>query len=467
MDKTKFPFGLLLACVIIVCSSGADWGQFRGNDNRNTTDCSGLPLSFDQKTGENIAWTADLPGRGPSSPIVVGDQVIVTCSSGHRRDRLYVLAFDKNSGKCNWRQPFWATGHTLLHPMGDNAQPTPASDGKSIFAFYSSNDLACFDLQGNMKWFRGLAYDYPFARNDAGMASSPLVVGPTVIVQIQNQGESFVAGIDTETGETRWRIPRERFNIWSSPTILPGKSATHDDDLFLLQDRGSLTAHDPRTGKEVCRYEAECHTISSVTTGDGEKAGEGEKAEGEKGSGTICRNGPEGAAHKLSPTPFHGPEGAAHKLSPTPFHHDADRNRPNVYLPANGLHALRVDPASAKAECLWYERRMRSNNTSPVIHNGRAYTINSSGVLTCGDIVDGKVLWQLRLKGPFWATPLVGDTHLYAVNYDGAVHVVALGEKGKLLRTCQFDSKILASPIAVDGAIYLRSDAHLMKVAMP
>ena len=411
MKKTHLSGGLLLAFAIIFFASGADWRQFRGNDNRNTTDDSGLPLGFDQKTGENIAWTADLPGRGPASPIIVGDQIIVTCSSGHRRDRLYVLAFDKNSGKCNWQQQFWATGHTLLHPMGDNAQPTPASDGRSIFAFYSSNDLACFDMQGNLKWFRGLAYDYPFARNDAGMASSPLVVGQTVVVQIQNQGESFVAGLDTKTGKTRWRVPRERFNIWSSPTILHGKSAAHDDDLVLLQDRESLTAHDPQTGKEVCRYEAECHTISSVTTGS--------------------------------------PDGE------------------NIYLPANGLHALRMDPASAKAECLWYERRMRSNNTSPVIHNGRAYTINSSGVLACGDVADGKVLWQLRLKGPFWATPLVSDTHLYAVNYDGALHVGALGEKGELLRTCQFDSKILASPIAADGAIYLRSDAHLMKVSLP
>lgn len=415
MKNTQIPARLLLA-IATICSFGADWRQFRGNENQNTTNESGLPLVFDQKTGQNIAWTVDLPGRGPAGPIVVGDQVFVICSDGHKQDRLHVLAFDKTSGKRNWHQQFWATGHTLFHPMGAIAQPTPASDGKSIFAFYSCNDLVCFDLEGNLKWLRGLAYDYPRARIDAGMSSSPLVVGPTVIVQIQNQGESFVSGIDTATGKTRWRIPRQRAAIWSSPTILRGESPSHEDDLILLQDRESLTAHDPQTGKEVCKYEAECHTISSATTGsqDGK-----------------------------------------------------DKGQTHVYLPANGLHALRADPKAGKFEFLWHERRMRSSNTSPVIHNGRAYTIKSSGVLACGDATSGKVLWQLRLKGPFWATPLVTGTHLYAVNYDGAVHVVALGEKGKLLRTCQFDSKILASPVAVDEAIYFRSDQHLMKVALP
>ena len=405
----------LLLSISILCSfAAADWNHFRGNDNQSTSDCKNLPLLFDMKTGENIAWTADLPGRGPSCPIVVGDQVFVTSSSGIRQDRLHVLAFDTASGKCNWHRQLWATGHTHVHPFGAVAQCTPAGNGDSIFAFYSSNDLACFDLRGNLKWFRGLAHDYPTARNDVGMSSSPLVVGPTVIVQVQNQGESFVAGIDTETGKTRWRTSRHHSAVWSSPTVWRGKSASPEDDLVLLQDRERLTAHDPQTGKMVWQYEAQCHTVASVTTGFADMPEE-----------------------------------------------------PLVYLPANGLHALRRDPAGRDVEFLWHEQRLRSGNTSPVVHNGRVYTIKSSGVLVCGDASTGRVLWQLRLKGPFWATPLVAGDQLFAVNHDGAVHIVALGEKGKLLRTCRFDTKILASPIAVDGALYLRSDQHLTKIASP
>ena len=130
---------------------------------------------------ENIVWTANLPGRGVSSPIVVGGKVVVTANSGPRQERLHVLAFDAKSGRELWHRQFWATGRTLTHPVGANAAPTPASDGKRIFAFYSSNDLIALDLDGNLLWFRGLAHDYPKAGNDIGMSSSPTVVGDTVV----------------------------------------------------------------------------------------------------------------------------------------------------------------------------------------------------------------------------------------------------------------------------------------------
>ena len=143
---------------------------------------------------KNVAWKVELPGRGPSSPIVVGDRVIVTCSSGVKQDRLHVLCFDAKDGKRLWERQFWATGRTLSHPASANAACTPASDGKLIFAFYSSNDLACLDLDGNLKWFRGLAYDFPHAGNDVGMSSSPLVVGDVVVAQVECQGDSFAAG---------------------------------------------------------------------------------------------------------------------------------------------------------------------------------------------------------------------------------------------------------------------------------
>jgi len=191
----------IFALAAVVLLAGSDWRQFRGTDNRSVSREKGLPTEFGE--GKNVAWKVPLPGRGPSSPIVVDGSVVVTCSSGPRHDRLHVLLFDAATGKVKWHRQLWATGHCVHHAFGAVATPTPASDGERIFAFYSSNDLACFDLDGNLLWFRGLAYDHPTTRNDVGMGSSPLVVGDTVIVQCQNQGESFAAGIDTATGETR------------------------------------------------------------------------------------------------------------------------------------------------------------------------------------------------------------------------------------------------------------------------
>jgi len=390
--------------ILLSLPAGGDWRQFRGTDNTGIAEPGKLPVEFGPQGG--VAWKVALPGRGPSSPIVVAGRVIVTASSGPRQDRLHVLCFDAATGKAQWHRQTWATGPTVIHPFAAVASPTPASDGERIFAFYSSNDLACFDLRGNLKWIRGLSYESPTTRNDAGMSSSPLAVGTVVVVQLQNQGESFVAGIDAETGETRWRIDRERSAIWSSPTVLRGRRP--EEDVFLLQDRARLTAHDPRTGTCVAEYETPCDTIASVTT---------------------C----------------------------------GDR----VYLPGVGMHALRWDRASRTFSRLWYDPRLRSGNASPVADGDRLYTLKSPGIVVCADAASGRALWQVRLTGPIWATPVLGEGNLYVVNHRGLVQVVQLGDEGKLVGKSQLDEGILASPAAAGGAIYFRSDSNLWKVALP
>lgn len=93
------------------------------------------------------------------------------------------------------------------------------------------------------------------------------------------------------------------------------------------------------------------------------------------------------------------------------------------------------------------------------------YFLKPPGILVCCDAEQGKMLWQLRLKGPNWSTPVLAGGHLYVVNYEGQVQVVTLGNEGKLVATSRIDNGILASPAVADGAIYLRSNAHLWKIA--
>jgi len=387
--------------------AGADWPCFRGPGGTGSASgaVTALPTEFGNE-GKNVAWKVPLPGRGPSSPIVVDGRVVVTASGGPREDRLHVLAFDAETGERLWHRELWATGHTICHGFGAVAGPTPASDGRLIFAFYSSNDLACFDLEGNLKWFRGLAYEHPKARNDVGMASSPAVIRDTVIVQIENQGDSFAAGLDTATGETRWLKAREDGAIWSSPAVLPG--ATREQDVVLMQSRSKLTAQNAHTGEHLWEYETSCHTMSSALVAGG-----------------------------------------------------------IVYLPSHGLHSLKPQPDGRGFERLWYEQRLSSGPSSPVAQGGRVYTLKSPGILVCGDAKTGEVLWQLRLKGPFWASARIAGGHAYCVNHAGEVQVVRLDDdKGELVATNQIDKAILASPAVADGAIYFRSDEHLWKVAL-
>ena len=194
---------------------GADWRSFRGNESNGFAADETQALSI-----ENTAWTVDLTGRGLSSPVIVGDRVFLTASSGYRQDRLQVLCLRESDGGKLWERQFWATGRTQCHEKMCNATPTPASDGERVFAFYSSNDIAALDFDGNLLWYRGLGHDFPNANNSLGMASSPIVVGDTVIVQVETDVESFAAGLDVETGISRWKIERPRSENWTSPGVL-------------------------------------------------------------------------------------------------------------------------------------------------------------------------------------------------------------------------------------------------------
>ena len=98
--------------------------------------------------------------------------------------------------------------------------PTPVSDGKYIYALYSSNDLICLDLDGNLKWIRGLMQDYPNASNSLGLASSPIIVDETLIVQIENDSDSFVSGINLKDGSNIWKLARTKKANWTSPISL-------------------------------------------------------------------------------------------------------------------------------------------------------------------------------------------------------------------------------------------------------
>lgn len=395
-------FGLLIgwACAP---SFGADWKQFRGTDNSSIGDANDLPTTFGENA--NIAWTKSLPGRGLSSPIVIGERVVVTASSGADQDRLHVLCFSARSGEQFWERQFWATGNTTCHPKTSMAAPTPASDGQRIFAFYSTNDLFCLDLDGNLLWLRGLTSDYPNASNSVGMSSSPVVVEDVVVVQIECQSDSFVAGIDTNTGENIWKIDRPRGANWASPVVLP--LGPRGAKAVLLQCAGGVAAVEPRTGKKLWEVEGKCSTIpSAVVAGD------------------------------------------------------------TIFVPVDGLAALKMTGPTDKPEVIWKEQRLGPSTPSPIVYQDRVYIINGAGVLNCADAKSGAILWRLRLKGPFSSTPVAARGLLFIANEEGTVHVVRPGDQeGAIVGTGNLGEMILCTPAVALDALFVRSDGKLWKVA--
>jgi len=396
---------VLMSIVILLSVSpvgAADWPQFRGPGARSVAPDADLPITWSE--GQNIAWRADLPGRGVSSPVVAGDRVFLTATSGYRHDRLHVLCFHAADGKRRWERQFWATGRPTTHNSISGAAPTVACDGQQVYAFFSSNDLFCLDGDGNLVWYRGLSYDYPKAGADTGMASSPLVLDGVVVVQLENQGESFAAGLDAATGETRWRLERADQASWTSPIALPGSGRRKA--AVLLQSPSYVTAHDVRTGAELWRLAEGAASIASSVFSDG------------------C-----------------------------------------LLVPMRGLPAMRLSDESPAPEIAWDANRLRPGASSPLIHDGRVYVL-SNATVRCGDARTGELLWAVRLKGTYWATPVLAGDHLYCVNQDGDMQVVKLGDtQGEVVAENRFGEAMHASPAVAGNAMYVRSDKHLWKIA--
>lgn len=255
---------VLAAFVIAPFAHASDWRMFRGNDNTAVVADADIPTTWDVETGENIAWSLKMPGRGVCGPIIVDGKVIATSSSGNDNKQLHVWCVDDASGEVVWKHNFLATGRSLCHPLSSMAAPTPASDGELIFAFFSSNDLICLDLDGNIRWMRGLTLEYPNAFDDRGMAASPIVVGDTVVVQVECQGDSFAAGFNKQTGEQLWQIPLTTTTSWNSPTVLPG-TGPDGKDLVLLQSTRQVMALDARTGEAQWTHDGRGGQIPSAT----------------------------------------------------------------------------------------------------------------------------------------------------------------------------------------------------------
>jgi outer membrane protein assembly factor BamB len=379
--------------------SAADWLQFRGNNADGVVTGEG-PAKLDK-----TAWTAPLPGKGISGPIVVGDRVFLTACSGHDQERLHVLAIGATDGKLIWERQFWATGRTMCHPKMSVASSNPASDGEHIIAFFSTNDLVCLDRDGKLLWFRGLTYEYPNASNSLGMASSPVVAGDTVIVQVETDDDSFAMGVDIENGETRWKLDRPHQNNWTSPVILRGSD--REQDVVVLQSSKGLSGIRPRTGELVWTYTEGASTVASSTVGEG-----------------------------------------------------------MIFVPSNGVTALSCPSPAAMPAKRWRAQQLGPGYASVLYLDGRIYSVNGTPVLMAADAKTGHIDWRLRLTGTFYASPIPAGKRIYFFNDAGLGQVVELGkERGKIASQRDFQEGILCTPALVDKALYVRSDQHLWKIA--
>jgi outer membrane protein assembly factor BamB len=286
------------------------------------------------------------------------------------------------------------------------AAPTPVTDGEAVYCLWATGDLAALDKAGNLLWYRSLVGDYPNITNQVGMAASLALAGDTLLLPMENAGDSFAAGLDKKTGKNRWRVKRARDINWVTPLVLNfgGRPAA------LFQTGKDATAYDPEKGTVLWSYRGE------------------------------------GLANIPSPAAGGG----------------------LVFVPGSQLAALRPRQDGGPPEVLWKTSKLRAGYASPVFHKGRLYGMGGVS-LNCLDARTGDEVWRQRVEGPIAASPVIADDKVYVVNELGVTAVLAVGDKPKVLatnrlynaKTIDDRDRILATPAVAGGAIYLRSDRQL------
>lgn len=396
------PIVFFLACAVFAFQP-TDWPQFRGQFSSGVSQVGAPPTEWTNENDSHVAWRLALPGRGVGGAIVVGGQVIVTSSSGTKQDQLHVFAIDDASGKIRWQRSFWGTGRTACHPLSAMSAPTPASNGQRILALFASNDVVCLDMDGNLQWVRSLGTEYPLAFDDRGLASSPLIVDDIAVIQVACQGTSFVAALELDSGNVRWRQELSKTTNWTSPCAIN----IGGGNCVVVQSADELLVLDAKSGESRWNYKADGALIPSpVITGS------------------------------------------------------------TIYLPADGLTCLQLSEGADQVEVQWKNNNLGPQSASPIIAGDHVLVMRPPNVLTCGSAADGKVLWKKRIEGEqFWATPALAGNHLYIASAEGKVHVIDVANEGAIVGTVDMEEEILASPAISGDAIYLRGVTHIWKIA--
>lgn len=167
MKNNILPLLSIFILVNLSCTRGQveymnQWPQFRGPFSSGIVETSKLPDTWNRESGENIKWDIDIPGLGHSCPVIWDDKIFLTTAisgagtndlkiglygdidedSDESIHELKLYCIDKNSGEILWEQlSYKGVPRTKRHTKSSHANPTPATNGKYVVAFFGSNGL--------------------------------------------------------------------------------------------------------------------------------------------------------------------------------------------------------------------------------------------------------------------------------------------------------------------------------------
>ena len=425
-------------------SAKGSWPSFRGPHASGIAEGQNLPDEWNGKTGQNILWRTPIPGLAHSSPVVWGNRIFVTtaissdpkasfrpglygdgdASKDRSKHRWMLYALDKQSGKIMWERVAYE-GEPLdkRHIKGTYANSTPATDGRIVVAWFGSQGVYAYDVDGKPLWKVDLgrldfgAYDIP--TYEWGSASSPIIWKDLVILQCDTQADSFIIALNANTGETVWKTDRDEIPSWGTPTV----ATTSKGDELIANASNFIRGYDPRTGKELWRL---------------------------------------GHSSKITaPTPTFADDVLVVVSGRAP-------ERPIFVVKAGARGDLTLPEGKTSSDTVIWSRTGRgSYMPTPLIYNGILYVLANNGTFDAYNLKTGAEIYRQRLPtigSGFSASPVASDGKIYLSNEDGEMLVVSAGEKFNHIATNSMGELLMATPALSDGVMYVRSSASLFAI---
>jgi len=215
----------------------ASWPQWRGPLGTGVAPNTRPPLEWSET--KNVRWKTALPGKGHSTPVVWGDQIFLTTAIPYgdpikprfvrpgahdnnaftHNHEFKVLAVSRKTGKILWQQTLKkAAPHEAGHITASLASASPVTDGERVFAFFGSYGLFCLDTKGKLLWKKDLGEMH--SKHGHGEGSSPALFRDTLIVNWDQEEQSFVVALDKRTGRQIWRVARAEDTSWATPIVV-------------------------------------------------------------------------------------------------------------------------------------------------------------------------------------------------------------------------------------------------------
>lgn len=422
------------AAIGALAAADSNWWGFRGPGGNATSDSRMLPTTW--SATENIAWKTPLPGRGHSSPIIVGDRIFLTTSiegdaipgqkapehriqgetflhpdttAADRKVRLDVLCFDKKSGRQLWqRTAYEGPVYDGRHTYNTFASPTPVSDGKRVFVSFETQGLYAYGLDGRPAWKASIG---KVAKLGLGAGTSPVIAANRLIVVADEDGgeNSWIYGLSLRNGEVLWKTRRKASVTWNTPSVVRHSK----QEIVVAAATENVVAYDPATGRELWQ------------------------GPGIQGFGAASAVSGHGLVF------------------------------PNAYHPVKKVLALRVDPAAAE-RVAWTFDKGTAYIPSPVLYGDLLYLMAGNGALTALDARTGKLIYEgkrVSRPGRFAASPVAFDNLLLLTNEEGDTYVIQAGAEHQELRRNSIGEPVYASPALDQDAIYIRGSQHLYRIS--